>query len=149
VYLFLVSSCETSINTSPLTEEIIEWDKPASFHAFFPKSDNFQAFVSSIKPFVAAPAIPELYEAKGWSIACTSSPIVQIFKAKACDETESVWEELKEGIKMAAENQPSFYHGNGIGKDHGTFLGLIGWNSLKVCGNCVEQIIGANGKTGV
>jgi hypothetical protein len=132
-----------------LIKSLIEWDNPASFHTFFPKSDKFQTFVSTIKPFAAAPAIPELYEAEERSIDCTSSPMIQIFKVKASDETERAWEKLKEGIKIATANQPSFYHANGIEKDDGTFLGLIGWNSSEVCTYRVEQKSEANSKTGV
>jgi hypothetical protein len=140
--LVLGKPYETYTNIWLLISKMIEWDDPASFHDFFPKSDNFQSFVSTIKPLVAAPATPELYEADERSIACTSSPIIQIVKAKAGDETTTAWEKLKVSYKTISGSQPNFYHANGIEKDEGSFLGLIGWNSLKVCVSCDSEKAG-------
>lgn len=111
---------------------MIEWDNSSSFHAFFPNSHNFQAFVMALKPFMAAPATPELYEAEERSISCTSSNITQIIKVKSTKETAHTWKQLEGYITKSATHETSFYHADGIEKDEGTFLGLIGWKNLEV-----------------
>jgi hypothetical protein len=136
VYSSLVGS---PINVAPITSlliwKVIDWVDSASFHAFYPQSDRFQAFAGAIKAFVAAPAIPELYEAQKRSISCTSSNITQIIKAKSRKETQEAWSQLEIAIGKSVTDQPLFYHANGTEKDQGTFLGLIGWNSLQVFPN--------------
>lgn len=111
---------------------MIDWDTSSSFHDFFPKSNKFEAFVTTIKPFVADPATPELYEAEDRSISCTSSNITQIIKASSTEETENMWKQLEGAITESPTDKPSFYHAKGIEKDEGTFLGLIGWQNLQV-----------------
>lgn len=111
---------------------MIDWDTPSSFHNFFPNSPNFKAFVTTIKPFLAGPATPELYEAEERSASCKSSNITQIIKATSTKETEDMWKQLEGAITESATDKPSFYHAKGIEKDEGTFLGLIGWKNLQV-----------------
>ncbi|OAG40153.1 hypothetical protein AYO21_05631 [Fonsecaea monophora] len=105
----------------------------ASFDAFYPKSEKFQAFINSVKPFVAAPAVPELYEQQERSIACTSTNVTQIFKSTTSDTIEKAWEQLKSSIRdqYSIADAPAFYHATGIKNDQGKFLGLIGWQNLQ------------------
>jgi len=120
------------LTTLLLTWGVIDWDTPSSFHNFFPNSPNFKAFVTTIKPFLAGPATPELYEAEERSASCKSSNITQIIKATSTKETEDMWKQLEGAITESATDKPSFYHAKGIEKDEGTFLGLIGWKNLQV-----------------
>lgn len=110
---------------------VLEWDDPASFHTFYPTSDKFKAFVGAIKPFLAAPATPQLFEGEARSILCTSTKVTQLIKAKTGDETEERWKRLENVVTDRMTDQPAFYHANGIEKDGGTFLGLIGWKDLQ------------------
>jgi hypothetical protein len=113
--------------------EIIEWTDASSFHNFYPKSSGFQGLVQSVKPFVDAPAVPELYEAQPRSTACTSASITQVIKTVSGNETEQAWGQLEKAITDSTVDKPAFYHAVGIEKDQGSFLGLIGWKSLNVC----------------
>ncbi|GAD97556.1 conserved hypothetical protein [Paecilomyces variotii No. 5] len=110
---------------------VIDWVDHAAFQGFYPNSDNYKSFIGAFKPLVAAPAVPQLYESQERSIACTSSNVMQVIKAKSGQETEEKWGRLEEAIRGLAEDRASLYHANGIGKDDGTFLGLIGWKSAK------------------
>ncbi|OAL35034.1 hypothetical protein AYO20_05749 [Fonsecaea nubica] len=96
-------------------------------------SEKFQAFINSVKPFVAAPAVPELYEQQERSIACTSTNVTQIFKSTTSDTIEKAWEQLKSSIRdqYSIADAPAFYHATGIKEDQGKFLGLIGWQNLQ------------------
>jgi len=116
-----------------LTRGILDWTDSSSFHAFYPASPNYAAFGKSLKPFVAAPATPELYEAGGRSLSCTSSNFTQIIKVKSSKATEEAWKRLEESLGEFPNDKPCFYHANGIEKDEGVFLGLIGWRSWQVC----------------
>ncbi|KAM0253894.1 hypothetical protein ACHAQJ_007069 [Trichoderma viride] len=109
----------------------LEWDDASSFHNFFPQSENFQNFVKIIKPLVAAPAIPELYEAEEQSTQCLSSNITQIIKVQSNAGTNENWKQLKESLGESVGDVPVFYHANGIEKDQDVFLGLIGWKNLQ------------------
>ncbi|KAH0839215.1 hypothetical protein FOPE_05554 [Fonsecaea pedrosoi] len=112
---------------------VLDWVDSASFDAFYPKSEKFQAFINSVKPFVAAPAVPELYEQQERSIACTSTNVTQIFKSTTSDTIEKAWEQLKSSIRdqYSIADAPAFYHATGIKNDQGKFLGLIGWQNLQ------------------
>ncbi|KAJ8099021.1 hypothetical protein POJ06DRAFT_238935 [Lipomyces tetrasporus] len=114
-----------------LTRVTLEWANAAAFHAFYPNSDQYQAFVKKVKPFVTAPATPQLYEAGGQSTACTSSNITQMIKVKSNQTTEEAWKRLEGTIEELLTDKPHFYHANGIENDEGVFLGLIGWKSLQ------------------
>ncbi|KAL4869036.1 hypothetical protein BDV12DRAFT_196657 [Aspergillus spectabilis] len=109
---------------------VLEWTDASSFHNFYPKSSRFQGLVQSIKPFVDAPAVPELHEAQSRATACTSAGITQVIKTASGNETEQVWGQLEKAITVSAVDKPAFYHAVGIEKDQGSFLGLIGWKSL-------------------
>ena len=111
---------------------MVDWDNSSSFHAFVPHSHQFATFATKIKPFVAGPAIPELYEAEERSVSCTSSNITQIIKVTSTQETKDTWKKLQGTITESTTDKPNFYRANGIEKDEGTFLGLIGWKSLQV-----------------
>ncbi|KAL4882527.1 hypothetical protein BJY04DRAFT_217021 [Aspergillus karnatakaensis] len=110
---------------------VLEWTDVAPFHDFYPNSSGFQSLVQSIKPFVNAPAIPELYEAQPRSIASTSAAVTQVIKTMSGSEAKQAWEQLEEAIDDLATDKPAFYHALGIEKDQGKFLGLIGWKSLE------------------
>ncbi|KAJ8099024.1 hypothetical protein POJ06DRAFT_126368 [Lipomyces tetrasporus] len=108
---------------------VLDWTDSSSFHTFYPTSPNYASFGTMFTPFVAAPATPELYEAGGRSLSCTSSNFVQIIKVKSSKATEEAWKRLEESLREFGIKTPNFYHANGIEKDEGVFLGLIGWRS--------------------
>lgn len=111
---------------------MLEWTDISSFHAFYPKSPQFSAFVNIVKPFLTGPAAPELYETS--SAQSTSSvPITQIIRVKQNGETEEAWQSLQELVRQSATSSPRFRHAKGIEKDGGNFLGLIGWEHWEVC----------------
>ena len=111
---------------------VLDWTNSSSFHAFYPTSPSYLSFGQTFKPFVAAPATPELYEAGGRSLSCVSSNFTQIIKVKSSKATEEAWRRLEESLGEFPIERPSFYHANGIEKDEGVFLGLIGWRSWQV-----------------
>lgn len=116
-----------------LSREILDWTDSSSFHSFYPASPNYASFGKAFKPFVAAPVTPELYEAGGPSVSCASSNFTQIIKVKSSKATEEAWQRLEASLGELPVEKPSLYHANGIEKDEGVFLGLIGWRSWQVC----------------
>ncbi|KAL5343604.1 hypothetical protein BJX70DRAFT_393663 [Aspergillus crustosus] len=110
---------------------VLEWADVSSFHKFYPESSEFQALIQSLKPYVNAPAVPELYESQSRSISATSAAVTQMVKTTLGGETEHAWEQLEKTIGELAGDKPSFYYAKGILKDQGTFLGMIGWKSLE------------------
>ncbi|KAK9368565.1 hypothetical protein V1509DRAFT_73810 [Lipomyces kononenkoae] len=99
---------------------ILKWTDISSFHAFYPKSAQFGAFVNIVKPFMAGPATPELYEQ---STPSTLSTLMQFIRVKQNDGTEEAWKALGEVVGHSAR----FQHAKGVENDSGTFLGLVAW----------------------
>jgi hypothetical protein len=46
---------------------------------------------------------------------------------KSNQNTAQVWKELEEFVRKSSKETPNFYSADGIEKDKGVFLGLIGW----------------------
>ncbi|KAH6653127.1 hypothetical protein BKA67DRAFT_659769 [Truncatella angustata] len=109
----------------------IEWEKEEFFHQFFPGSEKFKALYTKMKDFAAAPARPELYEATNRSTLCFSSEVTQIIKVRSGTGTEAAWKRLEEVLSASPAGKPALYHANGIGKEEGGFIGLIGWQNLE------------------
>ncbi|PNP38108.1 hypothetical protein TGAM01_v201371 [Trichoderma gamsii] len=103
----------------------LEWENAESFHGFYPSSDAFLGFINIVKPLVAAPPNPQLFQAENRSTSCLSSSLTQIIKGKAASGTEETWKKIEQ---LLGEKIPT-YHANGIEKDAAEFLGLIGWKS--------------------
>lgn len=106
----------------------LEWENAESFHGFYPSSDAFLGFINIVKPLVAAPPNPQLFQAENRSTSCLSSSLTQIIKGKAASGTEETWKKIEQ---LLGEKIPT-YHANGIEKDAAEFLGLIGWKSKEV-----------------
>ncbi|KAL6909239.1 hypothetical protein GGI43DRAFT_394906 [Trichoderma evansii] len=107
----------------------LEWADASSFHNFYPASESFLGFISKIKPLVASPPVPQLFQAEDRSTECLSSNITQIIKVQSNSGTEETWKQIEQLVeKSAGEKLPS-YHAGGIEKDESLFLGLIGWKS--------------------
>ncbi|KAL3477071.1 hypothetical protein BJX99DRAFT_257758 [Aspergillus californicus] len=111
---------------------ILEWDTASSLHEFYPHSAAFQNFVSLVKPFIAAPESPQIFEAVTSAEVTASATFTQILKVRQGGDTEKLWGQLQEILvsngKTAA---PVFAHASGIENDEGTFLGMIGWRGLE------------------
>lgn len=89
-------------------------------------------FFNAVKPLVAAPPSPQLFQADNRSTHCLSSNLTQIIKVQANSGTEETWKRIEQLLeKSAGEKLPS-YHAGGIEKDEAEFLGLIGWKSKEV-----------------
>jgi hypothetical protein len=110
---------------------VLEWDDASSFHNFFPNSENFQGFLKIIKPYAAGPAEPQLYETSLSSAPCSASPVAQIIKVVKGSDTEEVWSQVEKTLSGLPGAPKSFFHGSGIEQHEGTFLGMVGWNSLQ------------------
>jgi hypothetical protein len=82
-------------------------------------------------PYAAGPAEPQLYDTNLSSASCSSSPVAQIIKVVKGSDTEEVWSQVEKTLSGLPGAPKSFFHGNGIEKHEGTFLGMVGWNSLQ------------------
>lgn len=111
----------------------LEWDNASSFHRFYPASTPFQKFVQLIKPFLAGPAAPELFEVPARSELCASSFVTQIIKVKKAANTEDLWKEIQASVASTTTAAPVFFHASGVEGHQGVFLGMVGWKSLQVC----------------
>ncbi|KAI9903781.1 hypothetical protein N3K66_000310 [Trichothecium roseum] len=113
---------------------VLEWDRPSSFHAFFPESDAFKAFVGLAKPLLGGPPTrPELFDAAAATSApCSSSAVTQMIKVSRGESTQTSWAALQKTICASGNiGEPAFFYGNGIEHKEDTFLGMIGWRSLE------------------
>jgi hypothetical protein len=107
----------------------LEWEKLSSFHAFYPSSPAFQGFVATIKPFLAGPAQPELFEEDPAWTHCLASEATQIVQGTRGEDAKSQWNELKASISKSDVQTPAFFYANGVENQQQQFLGLIGWKS--------------------
>lgn len=105
-----------------------EYENAESFHNFSPNTEAFQGFYNFIVPLVAEIPSPQLFQAENRSTDCLSSRLTQIIKCQVASGTEETWGEIEQ---LLGGDVPS-YHANGIEKDEGEFLGLIGWKSKEV-----------------
>ncbi|KAL2812888.1 hypothetical protein BDW59DRAFT_36319 [Aspergillus cavernicola] len=111
---------------------VLEWDDPSSLHAFYPDSSTFQAFIKLVRPFVATPDVPELFEAVSSSAPCASASVTQIIKVAQRPETEKIWSRLQDTLSETQNAAtPVFSHASGIESQQGVFLGMVGWQSLR------------------
>ncbi|KAH8894328.1 hypothetical protein GQ53DRAFT_745046 [Thozetella sp. PMI_491] len=123
---------ENGVSVDPETMRIslaIEWVEPSFFHAFFPNSEKFKSFVANMKPFMAVPASPELYEAAATSSPCLNSEVTQVLRVRSGSATEEAWKRLESRVEDLTGKKAVSYHAPGIEKDAEFFLGLFGWPS--------------------
>lgn len=111
----------------------LEWTNAADFHAFYPDSEKYSAFINGVKPIIAAPAVPQLFEANVRSTQCLSSNITQIFRVQSNSGTEEAWKRIEQLLEKSVGEKLPTHHASGIEKDEAVFLGLIGWKSKEVC----------------
>ncbi|KAL4781768.1 hypothetical protein BJX76DRAFT_349933 [Aspergillus varians] len=111
-------------------EQQKEWDTRASLADFYPNSPTFQSFIKLAKPLVAAPDIPELFDAAVSSRACAEAGVMQVLKVKLGSETERVWGLLREALLRRGDAGLVFSHASGIEEQEGVFLGMVGWGGL-------------------
>ncbi|KAF2114955.1 hypothetical protein BDV96DRAFT_576202 [Lophiotrema nucula] len=116
----------------------LEWDKPSSFHAFYPASPQFSEFIGAIKEFVAAPPKPVLFTARpdyGRPVPTLSSAVTQIFigpngdKKPEGEQARATFLDLLKEAKERGEIDFERWGGLGIDDAEGTWLGLLGWKS--------------------
>lgn len=109
----------------------LEWDKEESFHALYPNSDQFKEFIGKIKPYAAAPAVPELFKpVEGDSRSVLDSAVTQIIRSSSTGSAfGGAWDELVKSINANTNQQIKSYRASGVGKDEGTCAGVIGWAS--------------------
>ncbi|KAL2783233.1 hypothetical protein BJX66DRAFT_349684 [Aspergillus keveii] len=115
---------------------LLEWDTLSSLHEFYPHSPAFQGFIGLVKPFLAQGAIPIPFEAVESAQTAASAPITQIMQVRQRPETEGAWARLQGALAnepnpAMAIGQPVFTHAVGVEDQAGTFLGTVGWRSLK------------------
>lgn len=60
-------------------------------------------------------------------------PATQIIKSTAGKAAEEAWKALESALADEAGDEVTFYHANGVEKEEGILMGLIGWKSLEVC----------------
>lgn len=83
-------------------------------------------------PLLAERPIPQLHEAEERALQCVTAPVTQIVQVKGVGvEARNAWAKLEDAIVKAGA-EPRFYQGDGIEKEEGTFLGLIGWSATEV-----------------
>ncbi|KAK2598785.1 hypothetical protein N8I77_012172 [Diaporthe amygdali] len=110
---------------------VLEWDRASSFHRFYPDSAPFQKFVQLIKPFLAGPVTPELFESPARSELCSSSSVTQIIKVKKAPNTEHLWNEFHAAVANTTTGNPASFYASGVESHEGVFLGMVGWRSLE------------------
>ncbi|OJJ08341.1 hypothetical protein ASPVEDRAFT_143778 [Aspergillus versicolor CBS 583.65] len=111
---------------------ILEWDDVSSMHAFFPHSETFRSFISLVKPYVAGPDIPQLFEAVVSAVPCAETGVTQVLKVSKGPGTETVWIRLQEVIaELYGNGKPLFACANGVEKEESVFLGIVGWRRVE------------------
>jgi hypothetical protein len=127
--------------TLTLSSSTTEWDQQSSFDTFF-TSFQFANFKTSVLPYVSAPAIPELFESPGTSMAATSTAYAQVFRLVPLDgpdakqHIEQWWRHFTAVLVSVQKHksgiQPSCHHGHGLKNVQGMFVGIFGWQSVEV-----------------
>jgi hypothetical protein len=105
------------------------WDSIESFHAVYPNSDVFHRFIGSVKPFLAGAVAPALFETESASKPCLLQPACQVLKGPQNSKAE--WAKLRDAVAKLDVQEPEYLDGNGVDKEEGQFLGLIGWKSVE------------------
>ncbi|KAF2096714.1 hypothetical protein NA57DRAFT_78310 [Rhizodiscina lignyota] len=115
----------------------LEWESLEQFYDVI-KGPGFADFRQKIAPFAAKPATIETYSNDGRSIDAITTPVTQILRVKPSADIkacEAEWAAIKDLIK-GSSGEARFYSGVGVGSVggvEGSFLGLIGWDSLTAC----------------
>ncbi len=85
-----------------------------------------------MKPYVAGPDIPQLFEAIVSAVLCAETGVTQVLKVARGPETEVVWSRLQKAIEEVYGNgKPLFSCANGVEKEEGVFLGIVGWQRVE------------------
>lgn len=85
-----------------------------------------------MKPYVAGPDIPQLFEAVVSAVPCAETGVTQVLKVPKGPETELVWSRLQEAIgEVYEDGRAVFSCANGVEKEEGVFLGIVGWQSVE------------------
>ncbi|BCS19431.1 uncharacterized protein APUU_12259S [Aspergillus puulaauensis] len=111
---------------------ILEWDGLPSIHAFYPHSETFRSFISLVKPYLTGPDTPQFFEAVVSAAGCAETGVTQVLKVAKGEETEAVWRRLQEAIGGSyGPAKTVFSYANGVEKEEGVFLGIVGWPTLE------------------
>lgn len=102
----------------------------------FAASEEFAAFIGSVKQFFASPSKPEIYETDVSPHAVFSAPATEVFRVKFDDEKElaaitELWASLVSEVEKLVPGVSSLSGTRVSLEDHG-FLGIIGWQGLDV-----------------
>lgn len=131
LYLMLHDSANYVGNRGELMVNT-EWDDVSSIHEFFPHSERFRSFISLVKPYVAGPETPQLFEAVASAVPCAETGVTQVLKVPKGPETEVVWSRLQDVIgEVYGNGKPVFSWANGVEKEEGLLLGIVGWQSVE------------------
>lgn len=85
-----------------------------------------------MKPYVTGPETPQLFEAVVSAAPCAETGVTQVLKVAKGEETEAVWSRLQEVIGGSyGVAKTGFSHANGVEKEEGVFLGIVGWQTLE------------------
>ncbi|KAJ4290476.1 hypothetical protein N0V90_010693 [Kalmusia sp. IMI 367209] len=113
----------------------LEWNEASDFHAFYPASEAFQAFVGVFGPYAAAKARPQLFQPSPSSASFLdtfSLGVAQIFIASAAQDKKNdltgAWDNFLEVLKKEGEFEQ--WSGWGIEEDEGTWVGIVGWKGV-------------------
>ena len=102
-----------------------------------------QDLITATKDHLDTPAGPELFEASNFPASGLFAGVAQIVKMKGVSSNvEPKWQQVEDAVKssVAKDEAPHFFHGNGVEKWEGMFVGIIGWKDLEVsfshCDDC-------------
>ncbi|KAF5872253.1 uncharacterized protein Bfra_005607 [Botrytis fragariae] len=118
----------------------IEWENPDSFHSIV-QSERFPVFVEKIKPYLTAPASPELYETDISPKDIFASPVIEIFRINVHEDSEketaarTAWEALAKALKGT-----NILSGVSVNLPEKLFLGLIGWSGIEQRNMALDKV---------
>ncbi|KAF2192864.1 hypothetical protein K469DRAFT_279748 [Zopfia rhizophila CBS 207.26] len=117
-HVLRLNGVDISSNYRPVVG--LEWDKPESFHTFFPASPFFAEFRGKMGPFLTNAPTPQLFRpstGKERSEHCFESGLTQFFIGDVeggKEEVDGAWERLVKELER-----------------EGRFVGILGWEGLE------------------
>ncbi|MCJ1376359.1 hypothetical protein MMC20_007601 [Loxospora ochrophaea] len=119
----------------PILIVLLEWDRPDQFYRFV-ASEDFKAFAGrELKARITAPPTIQLYQgtlSPFDAATCTFTELVRTtVKAGASSEIGKAWDSIIAEMKFLIGTPVPVTHGLGIGHEEETYIGVIGWDSIK------------------
>lgn len=126
-----------TIRTDLIADAQAEWDDSSHFDSFV-ASDNFEIFKTVVKPYSAAPPVPQLYNTDFEPNEVFASALTEAWQVKIGDsvgkvaETTDAWKKFVNAVVEAGGASGRGIHGTSLNLEEKRWVGVLGWKSMEV-----------------